>query len=78
MPTASLSCWRQAGRRVVVVAVGDGFNGDAMGMIAAWTGLGSVKVPATLVHYDGATTSAKEAFNLGVNGQVLSENISGG
>uniref|UniRef100_A0A7S2NT14 3-dehydroquinate synthase N-terminal domain-containing protein n=1 Tax=Zooxanthella nutricula TaxID=1333877 RepID=A0A7S2NT14_9DINO len=74
---AAIAAAKRAGRRVVVVAVGGGVNGNAMGMIAALTGADFVEVPTTLMHYNDATTSAKKAFSLVVNGQILSKNILG-
>ena len=68
---------KQSGKKVVVIAVGGGVNGNATGMIAAMTGSVFVEVPTTLMHYNDATTSAKKAFSLVVNGQILSKNILG-
>merc|ERR1719450_1204967 len=68
---------KHAGHSVVVVTVGGGVNGNAMGMIAAMTGADFVEVPTTLMHYNDATTSAKKAFSLVVDGQILSKNILG-
>mmetsp|Transcript_26011 Transcript_26011/g.47531 ORF Transcript_26011/g.47531 Transcript_26011/m.47531 type:complete len:801 (+) Transcript_26011:67-2469(+) len=64
-------------RTVVVLTVGGGVNGNTMGVIAAMTGAALVEVPTTLMHYNDATTSAKKAFSLVVNGQILSKNILG-
>jgi len=72
-----ISAAKCAGRRIVVIAVGGGVNGNAMGMIAALTGSDFVEVPTTLMHYNDATTSAKKAFSLVVEGQILSKNILG-
>eukprot|EP00441_Pelagodinium_beii_P007495 CAMPEP_0197703798 /NCGR_PEP_ID=MMETSP1338-20131121/125614_1 /TAXON_ID=43686 ORGANISM="Pelagodinium beii, Strain RCC1491" /NCGR_SAMPLE_ID=MMETSP1338 /ASSEMBLY_ACC=CAM_ASM_000754 /LENGTH=845 /DNA_ID=CAMNT_0043287697 /DNA_START=105 /DNA_END=2643 /DNA_ORIENTATION=+ len=68
---------KAAGKRVVVLAVGGGVNGNAMGMIAALAGADFVEVPTTLMHYNDATTSAKKAFSLIVQGKILSKNILG-
>ncbi|CAE7037459.1 rbmA [Symbiodinium natans] len=68
---------KQSNKKVVVIAVGGGVNGNATGMIAAMTGSVFVEVPTTLMHYNDATTSAKKAFSLVVNGQILSKNILG-
>jgi len=65
------------GRRVVVVAVGGGVNGNAMGVVASMAGAEFIQVPTTLMHYNDATTSAKQAFSLVVDGQILSKNILG-
>lgn len=74
---AAIAGAKRSGRRVVVVAVGGGVNGNAMGMIAALTGSDFVEVPTTLMHYNDATTSAKKAFSLVVDGRILSKNILG-
>jgi 3-dehydroquinate synthetase len=68
---------KREGRRVVIIAVGGGVNGNSMGTIAALTGADMVEVPTTLMHYNDATTSAKKAFSLVVDGQILSKNILG-
>ncbi|CAE8584323.1 unnamed protein product [Polarella glacialis] len=74
---AAIATAKKAGRRVVVIAVGGGVNGNAMGMIAAMTGSDFVEVPTTLMHFNDATTSAKKAFSLVVGGKILSKNILG-
>mmetsp|Transcript_65557 Transcript_65557/g.156724 ORF Transcript_65557/g.156724 Transcript_65557/m.156724 type:complete len:941 (+) Transcript_65557:55-2877(+) len=68
---------KRARRTVLVIAVGGGVNGNATGMIAAMAGAAFIEVPTTLMHYNDATTSAKKAFSLVVNGQILSKNILG-
>eukprot|EP00913_Durusdinium_trenchii_P000346 g317.t1 len=68
---------KKAQKRVVIIAVGGGVNGNATGMIAAMAGSVFIEVPTTLMHYNDATTSAKKAFSLVVNGQILSKNILG-
>lgn len=73
----AISKAKLSGRQVVIIAVGGGVNGNAMGMIAALTGAAFVEVPTTLMHYNDATTSAKKAFSLVVDGQILSKNILG-
>eukprot|EP00929_Paragymnodinium_shiwhaense_P060220 TRINITY_DN3009_c0_g1_i1.p1 TRINITY_DN3009_c0_g1~~TRINITY_DN3009_c0_g1_i1.p1 ORF type:complete len:826 (+),score=179.31 TRINITY_DN3009_c0_g1_i1:96-2573(+) len=73
---AMLSAKRE-GKRVVIIAVGGGVNGNAVGMLAALTGSDFVEVPTTLMHYNDATTSAKKAFSLVVNDKILSKNILG-
>jgi len=74
---AAIAGAKRNGLRVVVLAVGGGVNGNAMGMIAALTGSDFVEVPTTLMHYNDATTSAKKAFSLVVDGRILSKNILG-
>eukprot|EP00931_Biecheleriopsis_adriatica_P010341 TRINITY_DN11141_c0_g1_i1.p1 TRINITY_DN11141_c0_g1~~TRINITY_DN11141_c0_g1_i1.p1 ORF type:complete len:902 (+),score=247.18 TRINITY_DN11141_c0_g1_i1:283-2706(+) len=73
----ALAAAKRSGRRIVVLAVGGGVNGNAMGMIAALSGADFVEVPTTLMHYNDATTSAKKAFSLVVDGKILSKNILG-
>lgn len=68
---------KKARKSVVIIAVGGGVNGNATGMIAAMTGSVFIEVPTTLMHYNDATTSAKKAFSLVLNGQILSKNILG-
>jgi 3-dehydroquinate synthetase len=68
---------KREGKRVVIIAVGGGVNGNCMGTIAALTGADMVEVPTTLMHYNDATTSAKKAFSLVVDGKILSKNILG-
>eukprot|EP00418_Pyrodinium_bahamense_P098783 CAMPEP_0179034792 /NCGR_PEP_ID=MMETSP0796-20121207/12787_1 /TAXON_ID=73915 /ORGANISM="Pyrodinium bahamense, Strain pbaha01" /LENGTH=582 /DNA_ID=CAMNT_0020731063 /DNA_START=84 /DNA_END=1828 /DNA_ORIENTATION=- len=68
---------KRDGKRVVVIAVGGGVNGNTMGTIAAMIGADFVEVPTTLMHYNDATTSAKKAFSLVKDGQILSKNILG-
>lgn len=68
---------KRAQKTVVIIAVGGGVNGNATGMIAAMAGSVFIEVPTTLMHYNDATTSAKKAFSLVVNGQILSKNILG-
>jgi len=68
---------KAAGKKIAVLAVGGGVNGNAMGMIAALAGVDFVEVPTTLMHYNDATTSAKKAFSLVVDGKILSKNILG-
>jgi len=68
---------KRAEKRVVIVTVGGGVNGNTMGVIAAMTGAALIEVPTTLMHYNDATTSAKKAFSLVVEGQILSKNILG-
>mmetsp|Transcript_14410 Transcript_14410/g.34009 ORF Transcript_14410/g.34009 Transcript_14410/m.34009 type:complete len:838 (-) Transcript_14410:214-2727(-) len=68
---------KRAQKRIVIVTVGGGVNGNTMGVIAAMTGAALVEVPTTLMHYNDATTSAKKAFSLVVDGQILSKNILG-
>eukprot|EP01063_Lacrimia_lanifica_P002410 TRINITY_DN1126_c0_g1_i1.p1 TRINITY_DN1126_c0_g1~~TRINITY_DN1126_c0_g1_i1.p1 ORF type:complete len:792 (+),score=422.84 TRINITY_DN1126_c0_g1_i1:74-2449(+) len=68
---------QRAGRRVVFIAVGGGVNGNCTGLLAAITGADLVEVPTTPMHYNDATTSAKKAFSLVVDGKILSKNILG-
>lgn len=74
---SAVSLAKMRGKRVVVVAVGGGVNGNAMGTIAAMVGADLIEVPTTLMHYNDATTSAKKAFSLVQDGQILSKNILG-
>lgn len=74
---AVIASAKRSGQRVVVVAVGGGANGNAAGMLAALMGADFVEVPTTIMHYNDATTSAKKAFSLVVDGQILSKNILG-
>eukprot|EP00746_Dinoflagellata_sp_MGD_P156731 gnl/MRDRNA2_/MRDRNA2_85951_c0_seq2.p1 gnl/MRDRNA2_/MRDRNA2_85951_c0~~gnl/MRDRNA2_/MRDRNA2_85951_c0_seq2.p1 ORF type:complete len:929 (+),score=198.54 gnl/MRDRNA2_/MRDRNA2_85951_c0_seq2:92-2878(+) len=73
----AISKAKQAGLRVVIIAVGGGANGNSMGVISAMTGADFIQVPTTLMHYNDATTSAKQAFSLVVDGKILSKNILG-
>ncbi|CAK0794541.1 unnamed protein product, partial [Prorocentrum cordatum] len=73
----TIAAAKSAEKRVVVVAVGGGVNGNTMGTIAAMIGADFVEVPTTLMHYNDATTSAKKAFSLVRGGQILSKNILG-
>merc|ERR1719343_618207 len=68
---------KRKNKRVVVIAVGGGVNGNTMGTVAAMIGADFVEVPTTLMHYNDATTSAKKAFSLVRDGQILSKNILG-
>lgn len=68
---------KKARKTVVIIAVGGGVNGNATGMMAAMAGSVFIEVPTTLMHYNDATTSAKKAFSLVLNGQILSKNILG-
>jgi 3-dehydroquinate synthetase len=61
----------------VIVAVGGGVNGNCIGLVAALTGSDFVEVPTTPMHYNDATTSAKKAFSLVVDDNILSKNILG-
>jgi len=68
---------KHAGKRVVMIAVGGGVNGNCSGLIAALTGADFIEVPTTPMHYNDATTSAKKAFSLVVDDVILSKNILG-
>jgi 3-dehydroquinate synthetase len=68
---------RKTGRKPLIVAVGGGVNGNSIGLIAAITGADFVEVPTTQMHYNDATTSAKKAFSLVIDDQILSKNILG-
>jgi len=68
---------KNAGKRVVLIAVGGGVNGNCSGLIAALTGADFIEVPTTPMHYNDATTSAKKAFSLVVDDVILSKNILG-
>jgi len=65
------------GKKVVFIAVGGGVNGNCIGLVAAMAGADFVEVPTTPMHYNDATTSAKKAFSLVVDGKILSKNILG-
>merc|ERR1719343_454076 len=73
----AIAAAKSAEKRVVLVAVGGGVNGNTMGTVAAMIGAAFVEVPTTLMHYNDATTSAKKAFSLVRDGQILSKNILG-
>ncbi|CAK0847003.1 unnamed protein product, partial [Prorocentrum cordatum] len=89
----AIAAAKGAEKRVVVIAVGGGVNGNTMGTVAAMihnasrrlarTGVTGrpggclLEVPTTLMHYNDATTSAKKAFSLVRDGQILSKNILG-
>mmetsp|Transcript_70287 Transcript_70287/g.186515 ORF Transcript_70287/g.186515 Transcript_70287/m.186515 type:complete len:919 (-) Transcript_70287:87-2843(-) len=73
----AIAAAKGAEKRVVVVAVGGGVNGNTMGTVAAMIGADFVEVPTTLMHYNDATTSAKKAFSLVRDGEILSKNILG-
>ncbi|CAK0896061.1 unnamed protein product [Prorocentrum cordatum] len=73
----AIAAAKGAEKRVVVIAVGGGVNGNTMGTVAAMIGAEFVEVPTTLMHYNDATTSAKKAFSLVRDGQILSKNILG-
>ena len=61
----------------VILAVGGGVNGNCIGLIAALTNADFIEVPTTPMHYNDAVTSAKKAFSLVVDDQILSKNILG-
>jgi 3-dehydroquinate synthetase len=73
----AIAAAKGAEKRVVVIAVGGGVNGNTIGTVAAMIGADFVEVPTTLMHYNDATTSAKKAFSLVRDGQILSKNILG-
>jgi len=68
---------REAGKRIVMIAVGGGVNGNSTGLLASLTGADFIEVPTTPMHYNDATTSAKKAFSLVVDDVILSKNILG-
>jgi len=74
---SSIAAAKRAGKRVLMLAVGGGVNGNSVGLMAALTGADFVEVPTTIMHYNDATTSAKKAFSLVVDGIILSKNILG-
>jgi 3-dehydroquinate synthetase len=61
----------------VILAVGGGVNGNCIGLIAAMTNSNFIEVPTTPMHYNDAVTSAKKAFSLVVDDNILSKNIMG-
>ena len=68
---------RAANKRVVMIAVGGGVNGNSTGLLASLTGADFIEIPTTPMHYNDATTSAKKAFSLVVDDTILSKNILG-
>lgn len=73
----ALAAAKRRGAEIIIIAVGGGVNGNAMGMLAALTSSVFIEVPTTLMHFNDATTSAKKAFSLIHNRQILSKNILG-
>jgi len=68
---------KDANKKVVIIAVGGGVNGNCTGQIAAMVAADFIEVPTTPMHYNDATTSAKKAFSLVVDNKILSKNILG-
>mmetsp|Transcript_5361 Transcript_5361/g.17244 ORF Transcript_5361/g.17244 Transcript_5361/m.17244 type:complete len:705 (+) Transcript_5361:32-2146(+) len=68
---------KAAGQTPLFIAVGGGCNGNATGVVAAMTGAAFVEVPTTPLHYNDATTSAKKAFSLVIDGKIRAKNLLG-
>eukprot|EP00039_Didymoeca_costata_P017240 m.317566 g.317566 ORF g.317566 m.317566 type:complete len:579 (+) comp16511_c0_seq1:572-2308(+) len=74
---AAMQGAKKAGKIPVILAVGGGVNGNSIGLIAGITGCDFIEVPTTPMHYNDATTSAKQAVSLVKNDTILSKNILG-
>ena len=74
---AQIGAAKRAGKVVLFLAVGGGCNGNATGVVAAMTNSHFIEVPTTPLHFNDATTSAKKAFSLVIDGKILSKNLLG-
>ena len=68
---------KMEGKKIVFLAVGGGVDGNCVGVVTALTGADFIEIPTTPMHYNDATTSAKQAFSLVVDEKILSKNILG-